>query len=133
MPEPVGPSQPCRRRGEDTMSRKKPKTPNELLQHNLSTRPQGTRCVLVLDPDRIVEFGRTLTDDKGRSWEVVIYRGDDVVTRRAWQRAWGGEHPLALALSRGEGDDSVLDAGSIADLVSRAEGEIVDLSMLGYF
>jgi hypothetical protein len=115
------------------MSRKKPKTPSELLQHDLSARPQGTRCVLVLDPDRIVELGRSVLDDKGRSWEVVIYRGDDVVTRRAWQRAWGGERPLALVLSRGEADDSLLDASTIGDLVSRAEGELIDLSTLGYF
>jgi hypothetical protein len=115
------------------MSRKKPKSPSELLQHNLSARPQGTRCALVLDPDRIVELGRTLTDDKGRPWDVVIYRGDDVVTRRAWQRALNSGRPVALVLSRGEGDNSVLDIGSIADLVSRAEGEMIDLSTLGYF
>jgi hypothetical protein len=115
------------------MSRKKAKTPGEFLQQNLDERPEGTRCVLVLDPERILELGRNLIDEKGRSWEVVIYRGDDVVTRRAWQRTWGGERPLLLVLSRGEGDDSVLDAGTIADLVSRAEGEIIDLSTLGYF
>ena len=79
------------------MSRKKPRTPGECLEHNLAQRPEGTRCALVLDPDRILELGRTITDEKGRSWVVVIYRGDDVVTRRAWQRAWGGERPLALA------------------------------------
>jgi hypothetical protein len=115
------------------MSRKKPRTPGEVLLHNLAQRPDGTRCVLVLDPDRILELGRTLTDDKGRSWEVVIYRGDDVVTRRAWQRAWDGTRSLALVLSRGEGDDAVLDASTVADLVGRAEGEVIDLSALGYF
>jgi hypothetical protein len=28
------------------MSRKKPKTPSECLQHNLALGPKGTRCVL---------------------------------------------------------------------------------------
>lgn len=113
------------------MSSKKARSPDGLLQRHLAERPQGTRCVLALDPDRIVPWGRTVTDAKGRDWDVVVYRGDDVVTRRAWQRAIGGGRPVVLVLSRVEGVDSRLDASSLADLVSRAEGEVVDLSLLG--
>jgi hypothetical protein len=115
------------------MSRKKVPTPTDALADSLGRRPPGTRCVLVLDPDRITEVGRSINDDGGRVWEAVIYRGDDVVTRRAWARVWGGERPVALVLSRPEGDDARLDTGSIADLAGRAEGEPVDLSLLGYF
>src|SRR5262249_55984883 len=62
-----------------------------------------------------------------------LYRGDDVVTRRNWQRAWSKAPPICLVLTRAEGDDSALTAHSIGDLISKAEGEIIDLSLLGYF
>jgi hypothetical protein len=115
------------------MSRKKAPSPADALAEALGRRPAGSRCTLVLDPDGIADIGRTVTDDTGRQWEAVIYRGDDVVTRRAWARAWGSGRPLALVLSRPEGDESVLDASSIADLAGHAEGETIDLSLLGYF
>ena len=115
------------------MSRKPPERPDELLRRQLAARPVGTRCALVLDPDRLVEFGRTLLDDTGRTWDVVPYRGDDVATRRAWKRAWSGNNPVLLALTRPEGNDAIMDASGIADLVSRAEGSPIDLSILGYF
>src|SRR4051794_18588697 len=115
------------------MSVKKASTPLELLERKLGDRPQGTRCALVVEADNLVEWGRTLTDRKGRDWSVVIYRGDDVVTRRAWQRSWGKEMPVCLVLTRAEGHQSRLEVSSIADLVSRSEGDVIDLSLLGYF
>lgn len=115
------------------MSRKKVPSPADALAENLGRRPAGTRCALVLDPDRIADVGRTVTDEGGRVWEAVIYRGDDVVTRRAWTRVWGGQNPVALVLSRPEGDDSLLDASNLADLAGHVEGEVIDLSLLGYF
>src|SRR5208337_2375985 len=99
----------------------------------VSARPQGTRCTLALDPDRLVELGPLLLDETGRTWDVVPYRGDDVATRRAWERAYAGSDPVLLVLARPEGDDATLDASGIADLISRAEGSPIDLSMLGYF
>jgi hypothetical protein len=115
------------------MSAKKKTAPADLLLDKLASRPEGTRCVLVVEPDHLIEWGRTLTDRKGRNWEVVPYRGDDVVTCRAWQRAWGQGRPLCLVLTRAEGDEAKLPASSIGDLISRAEGEVIDLSLLGYF
>src|SRR6516165_2389089 len=103
------------------MSRKRPERPDELLRRQLGTRPQGTRCALAFDPDRLVEVGRTLLDETGRSWEVVPYRGDDVATRRAWERARAGANPILLLLTRPEGDESLLDASGIADVLGRAE------------
>jgi hypothetical protein len=72
-----------------------------------------------------------LVDETGRSWEVVPYRGDDVATRRAWVRARSGSDPVLILLTRPEGDDSPLEASGIADLISRAEGAPVDLSIVG--
>jgi hypothetical protein len=65
------------------MSRKRAERPDELLQRQLAARPPGSRCAVALDPDRLVDFGRTLRDETGRSWDIVPYRGDDVATRRA--------------------------------------------------
>src|SRR5271165_5282149 len=107
------------------MSTKKPSPPAELLSQKLAARPQGTKCVLALDPDRLVDWSPRMTDRKGREWETVIYRGDDVVTRRAWRRASSGNRPVCLVLARAEGDHSRLDASGLADLASRAEGEII--------
>src|SRR5690349_15618225 len=102
------------------MSTKKASSPLEMLGQKLGERPQGTRCALVVEPDHLVEWVRTLTDRKGRDWSVVIYRGDDIVTRRAWHRTWGKERPVCLVLTRVEGNQSRLDASNIADLVSRS-------------
>lgn len=115
------------------MSGRHAKTPFDLLLRDLSGRPEGTRVVLVLDPDRLIEWSRAITDSQGRAWQVVLYRGDDVATRRAWQKAWESGSPLCFALARPEGDDEPLDASYLADLVSRAEGDILDLSLTGYF
>ena len=81
------------------MSRKSPERPDELLRRQLSARPQGTRCSLALDPDRLVELGPMLLDETGRAWDIVPYRGDDVATRRAWERARSGSNPLLLVLT----------------------------------
>jgi hypothetical protein len=115
------------------MSRKRPERPDELLSRQLAARPPGTRCALALDPDRLVDFGRTLLDETGRIWEIVPYRGDDVATRQTWERARSGDEPILLVLTRPEGDDGPLDASGIADLISRGEGSPVDLSIVGYF
>ncbi len=115
------------------MSRKSPERPDELLRRQLSARPRGTRCTLALDPDRLVELGPMLLDETGRTWEIVPYRGDDVATRRAWERARSGSNPLLLVLTRPEGDDATLEASGIADLISRSEGSPIDLSTVGYF
>jgi hypothetical protein len=115
------------------MSRKRPERPDEVLRRHLGARPLGTRCALALDPDRLVELGRTLVDEMGRTWDVVPYRGDDVATRRAWERARAGSDPILLVLARPEGDESTLDASGIADLISHAEGAPIDVSILGYF
>jgi hypothetical protein len=81
----------------------------------------------------MLELGRAVPDDTGRVWDVVSYRGDDVATRKAWVGAASDGRPVILLLTRAIGEESVLDASSIADLASRAEGPIVDLSVLGYF
>jgi hypothetical protein len=81
----------------------------------------------------MLDLGRTVPDDSGRVWDVVSYRGDDVATRKAWARAAAEKRPVVLVLTRAVGDDSILDASGIADLTSRGEGPMIDLSVLGYF
>jgi hypothetical protein len=81
----------------------------------------------------MLDLGRTVSDDSGRVWDVAFYRGDDVASRKAWARAVADGMPVVLVLTRAVGEESVLDASSIADLASRAEGAMVDVSILGYF
>jgi hypothetical protein len=81
----------------------------------------------------MLDLGRTVPDDSGRVWDVVSYRGDDVATRKSWARSAAEGRPVVLVLTRAVGDDSILDASSIADLASRAEGPMIDVSVLGYF
>src|SRR4051794_37631893 len=104
------------------MSRRRPDRPDDLLRRQLSARPMGTRCVLALDPDCMLDLGRTVPDDIGRVWDVVSYRGDDVATRKTWAKAAAEGRPVVLVLTRPVGEESVLDVSSIADLASRAEG-----------
>src|SRR3989442_662705 len=115
------------------MSAKKALTPLEHLSRKLAERPVGTRCVLVVEPDHLVTWGRSLTDRSGREWEIVPYRGDDVVTRRAWHRVWGKGRPICLVLTRAEGDQSTLEVHTLGDLIGRTEGDVLDLSLVGYF
>lgn len=115
------------------MSTRQTRTPIDLLLHNLAARPPGGRTVLVLDPDRLIEWSRSVTDAKGRLWEVVIYRGDDVITRQTWQKAWATGHSICLVLSRADGDEGALDVSYLADILGRKEGDIVDLTLTGYF
>src|SRR3990172_6098175 len=98
------------------MSTRQAKTPLDILLRNLAGRPDGTRVALVLDPDRLIEWSRAITDSQGRTWQVVLYRGDDVATRRAWRKVWTAGGPLCFALARPEGEDGPLDASYVADL-----------------
>ena len=104
------------------MSRRSPDLPDELLRRTSPRGHMAARWTIPLHPDRLVELGPTLLDETGRAWDIVPYRGDDVATRRTWERARSGSNPPLLVLTRPEGDDATLEASGIADLISRAEG-----------
>lgn len=66
----------------------------------LSTRPADARTAVAVDGDRLLaEAGllgkATLTDQTGRTWQLVVFRGDDLTFRLAYRRArcaptWSG-------------------------------------------
>ena len=58
----------------------------------LSTRPADARTAVVVDGDRLLaEAGflgkATRTDQTGRTWQLVVFRGDDLTFRLAYRRA----------------------------------------------
>ena len=61
------------------MTAKKKTAPVDLLLGKLAARPDRTRCVVVAEPDHLIEWPRTLTDRKGREWVDVCG------TRRAFR------------------------------------------------
>jgi len=109
-------------------------SPDALLQKRASESPQGTRCVLAVDPDNLITWGKpTLQDRTGRIWKLVIHRGDDWISRVAWQNAWKTTQPILLVLTRSTEDPKKIIVTYIADLLSYAEGDIIDLSILSFF
>ncbi len=74
--------------------------PNDTFFEWLSTRPADARTAVVVDGDRLLAeaglLGRTtLPDRSGRTWRLVVFRGDDLTFRLAYRRArceptWSG-------------------------------------------
>jgi hypothetical protein len=90
--------------------------------------------VIAIDADRLVcESGllgrNTIVDKKGREWQVVVFRGDDVAFRLRFRKA--STHPsTVVVLTRGEGMDERIDVSYITDVLARNEGgDPLDLSV----
>ena len=93
---------------------------------------------VAIDADRLVcESGllgrNTIVDKKGREWQVVVFRGDDLAFRLRFRKA--AAHPATVVvLTRGEGTDEKIDVSCITDVLARNEGgDPLDLSVPAFF
>ena len=84
-----------------------PSTPVDVFTDWLSTRPREARMAIAIDADRLIcESGllggrNTIVDNKGREWQVVVFRGDDLAFRLRFRKA--AAHPATVVvLTRGE-------------------------------
>jgi hypothetical protein len=104
----------------------------------LAGRPQNARVAVVADSDRLIAdtglLGRpALVDEIGRSWQIVVFRGDDLSFRLAFRKAMEHER-IVIVLTRGVGGDGPIDVSYLADLLARNEaGEPLDMSLPAFF
>jgi hypothetical protein len=113
-------------------------TPREVFEHWLEQQPDTARVVLACDTDRLLAESKALdnpdvTDPQGRSWRLVVFRGDDVRFRLAFRKAAASGDRIAIVIL-GPGDpDQRVDVSTIGDLLAKHEGhEVLDLSLARY-
>ena len=105
------------------------KSPQELFDRWLADRPNAARLVLCLDHARVIAWKPQLVDSRGRAWSCVVYRGDDVAFRRLLRDAEVAGRPIVWVAARGEDNDRPIPLTPLADVLSRVEGERLDLSL----
>jgi hypothetical protein len=114
------------------------KTPPELLGDWLAAQDKATRVALVIDSDRFLADTKvldksTFVDHGGRSWQLVVFRGDDLAFRlRFRDSAKMGD--IVIVLSRGGEETEPIDVSHVADILAKNEaGEPLDLSATAFF
>jgi hypothetical protein len=113
-------------------------TPTDFFLRWLSDRPVDARLAVALDSDRLMAdagvLGKpTLVDTTGRTWQMVVYRGDDLACRLRLRKVASADHIL-IVLARGTQPDAGTDASFIADLLARNEaGPPLNLSVPAFF
>ena len=100
----------------------------------LDSVPADARVAVAADVDRLLAdagmLGKTtLTDRTGRTWRLVVFRGDDFVFRLAYRHASADKHVLVV-LARGTSVNSRIDVSHVTDILARNEGGTpLDLSI----
>src|SRR5688572_5996618 len=113
-------------------------TPTELFLNWLSERPAAARMAVAVDSDRLLAdagmLGKErLTDATGRTWRLVVFRGDDVAFRLAYRNARAENHVLVV-LARGTSLDSRIAVSYLTDILASNEGgPPLDLSVPAVF
>lgn len=120
------------------MSPSRPSSPSDMLLRWLDGRPPQSRCEWVIDPDRLADWHAPQVVDKtGRSWQRVLYAGDDLAFRRACRTVFadaeGAGKPVLLVVTRGSANPEPVDISHIGDVLGRAEGDPLDLSIVAFF
>lgn len=104
----------------------------------LGTRPLDARVAVAVDVDRLLAdaglLGKaTLADNSGRTWRLVVFRGDDLAFRLAYRQARQDPHVLVV-LARGTAADSRIDVSHVTDILAANEGgPPLDLSIPAIF
>lgn len=113
-------------------------TPTDFFLQWLGDRPLDARVGIAVDSDRLMAeaglLGKpTLVDTTGRSWQVVVYCGDDLAFRLRFRKAASADHIL-LVLARGTHPSGKIDGSYIADILARNEaGPPLNLSVPAFF
>jgi len=112
--------------------------PTDFFVQWLGERPVNARVAVTVDSDRLIAdaglLGRpTLVDATGRSWQVVVYCGDDLAFRLRFRKAASAKHILVV-LARGTHPLGRIDGSYIADILARNEaGPPLNLSVPAFF
>ena len=120
------------------MSRSKLSSPRDMLLEWLDGQPSQSRCELIIDPDRLVDWHEPRVVDRGgRIWQRVLYSGDDLAFRRACRNAFteaeSTGNPVLLVITKGSDNPDAIDVSYTSDILGRAEGDPFDLSIVAFF
>jgi len=113
-------------------------TPTQFFLQWLGDRPLDARVAVAVDSDRLIAdaglLGKpTLVDGTGRSWQVVVYCGDDLAFRIRFRKAASADHILVV-LARGTHPSGTIDGSYITDILARNEaGPPLNLSVPAFF
>lgn len=113
-------------------------TPVEIFLRWLSDRASDARVAVAIDGDRLLAdagvLGREIaTDRRGRTWRLVVFRGDDLAFRLAYRKARAEEHVL-IVLARSTAAQSKIDVSYVSDILAANEGGApFDLSVPAVF
>ncbi|MCX5676472.1 MAG: PglZ domain-containing protein [Planctomycetota bacterium] len=112
--------------------------PAEMLMEWLAKRPADARAAIAIDSDRLISeaglLGKpALVDPSGRSWQVAVFRGDDLAFRLRFRKAWA-QPPVLIVLARGADGSAKIDVSYLTDILARNEaGPPLDLSVPAFF
>lgn len=115
-----------------------PNAPVDIFLKWLSERPDQARVAVAIDGDRFLAEAGTLgkeivTDGRGRAWQMVVFRGDDLSFRLAYRKAQTAEHVL-IVLARSVDGQKKIDVSYISDILAANEGgPPLDLSVPAVF
>jgi hypothetical protein len=105
-----------------------PTTLDDYALQWLAKLPKAAKLVLWLDPHALLEIADGLVDNRGKSWQIVSYRGDDF-RFRATLNQLDKTQPLIIWIRPPIGKTSaILDLTYLADFLNRHDG-ILDLRL----
>ncbi len=113
-------------------------TPGDVFQKWLSGRSNHARVAVAIDGDRLLAdagvLGKeTIEDRLGRSWRLVVFRGDDLAFRLAFRKA-RLEKNVLIVLARSTDAQSKIDVSYVTDILAANEGgQSLDLSVPAVF
>lgn len=121
-------------------------TPTSVFLQWLGARARDCRMAVAVDSDSLLTdagvLGKpTIVDDGGRTWQPVVFRGDNLAFRMRF-RATAGAGPVVVVLgarpqkpdANGNQPPVQIDASWIADILALNEGgEPLDLSLPAFF
>jgi hypothetical protein len=113
-------------------------TPTDFFLQWLGDRPLDARVAIAVDSDRLMAdaglLGKpTRLDIAGRTWQVVVYCGDDLAFRLRFRKVALSAHIL-IVLARGTHPSGKINCSYIADILARNEaGPPLNLSVPAFF
>ena len=113
-------------------------TPGDVFQKWLSGRSDHARVAVAIDGDRLLAdagvLGKeTIADRRGRSWRLVVFRGDDLPFRLAFRKG-RLEKNVLIVLARSTDTHRKIDVSYVTDILAANEGgPVLDLSLLAVF
>ena len=113
-------------------------TPIDIFLKWLTERPEQARLAVAVDGDRLLAdagvLGKEVVNDSaGRTWQLAVFRGDDLSFRLAYRKARSSKRSL-IVLARSTDTQNKIDVSYVTDILAANEGgPPLDLSVPAVF